>query len=530
MVAAIKASAVTPEALNGLLRRLAAGVGKNEPGHSLGALLQNSALAQRGPTLSNLSSMDFQDCVCIIILVLTQNEKAPMFPLDPESTMKQTWDLIVMFFLMYTTFSVPYILAFVPLPEVKPGEKMSLTMSSFEIFETALDVLFCTDVILNSCTAVIHQGVYHKSYIVIAKHYLKTWFFLDFFGSVPFDKIVTTVVVSVGNGRGMNSSMQNFLQGLRMVRVLKMIRAVRFLQKLDQLEQRDSSGALKYFLCIFRSIFVMVFVSHFIACFFYLLISDPDVENWAGTYNPDLLDRSKTDNAERYLVSLYWAVITITTVGYGDVLPITANEKLFAVISALLGGLVFSYTLGNISSLISSATGANRRYEDKLIAVKEYMEYRDMDTNFKRVVLNYLMTCWRTSGKLHHEIHLLEDMPRDIRVEFLRRIGRNFIRKNPKIVPNIMVGMDDCDFGSVVVRLEPRWFLTGTEIFKYKDFGEEMFFVTRGCVRIQCMSISLSHTSSIPPTPATPARTSPVRLPDMFPDGESSVRACPVLF
>merc|ERR1719478_2021413 len=119
------------------------------------------------------------------------------------------------------------------------------------------------------------------------------------------------------------------------------------------------------------------------------------------------------------------------------------------------------------------------------------------------------MTCWRTSGKLHHEIHLLEDMPRDIRVEFLRRIGRNFIRKNPKIVPNIMVGMDDCDFGSVVVRLEPRWFLTGTEIFKYKDFGEDMFFVTRGCVRIQCMSISLSHTSSIPPTPATPARTSP---------------------
>ena len=152
--------------------------------------------------------------------------------------------------------------------------------------------------------------------------------------------------------------------------------------------------------------------------------------------------RQKTDNAERYLVSLYWAVITITTVGYGDVLPITANEKLFAVILALLGGLVFSYTLGNISSLISSATGANRRYEDKLIAVKEYMEYRDMDTNFKRVVLNYLMTCWRTSGKLHHEIHLLDDMPRDIRVEFLRRIGRNFIRKNPKIVPNIMVGMD----------------------------------------------------------------------------------------
>ena len=36
----------------------------------------------------------------------------PRFPFDPESTKKQTWDGIIMLLLLYTTFSVPYALAF----------------------------------------------------------------------------------------------------------------------------------------------------------------------------------------------------------------------------------------------------------------------------------------------------------------------------------------------------------------------------------------------------------------------------------
>lgn len=33
--------------------------------------------------------------------------------------------------------------------------------------------------------------------------------------------------------------------------------------------------------------------------------------------------------------------------------------------------------------------------------------------------------CWRTSGMLHDEINLLDDMPRDLRAEAVRRIARN---------------------------------------------------------------------------------------------------------
>lgn len=43
-----------------------------------------------------------------------------------------------------------------------------------------------------------------------------------------------------------------------------------------------------------------------------------------------------------------------------------------SIVAGLLGGIVFAFTLGNITSLISTTSGANLRFEQKLVALKEY--------------------------------------------------------------------------------------------------------------------------------------------------------------
>ncbi len=65
-----------------------------------------------------------------------------------------------------------------------------MEFTAFGAFDLALDVLFCSDMILNFVTCYNDRGIFVADIRKIAIHYLRTWFFLDFFGSVPFDKVL----------------------------------------------------------------------------------------------------------------------------------------------------------------------------------------------------------------------------------------------------------------------------------------------------------------------------------------------------
>ena len=68
-----------------------------------------------------------------------------------------------------------------------------MKFTAFGAFDLALDLLFCTDIILNFVTCYADKGIFVADIRKIAIHYLRTWFFLDFFGSIPFDKVLSLI-------------------------------------------------------------------------------------------------------------------------------------------------------------------------------------------------------------------------------------------------------------------------------------------------------------------------------------------------
>ena len=69
----------------------------------------------------------------------------------------------------------------------------------------------------------------------------------------------------------------------------------------------------------------VVFVSHFVGCM-YAYYGTWEEKNWLTAYG--IADAAPS---EKWGVSLYWAVTVLTTVGYGDVLPINSTEQLLNI-------------------------------------------------------------------------------------------------------------------------------------------------------------------------------------------------------
>lgn len=53
--------------------------------------------------------------------------------------------------------------------------------------------------------------------------------------------------------------------------------------------------------------------------------------------------------------SLWWAIVTLTTVGYGDVYPITIGGRIFTFFVLLIGVGIVAVPAGLIASALSKA-------------------------------------------------------------------------------------------------------------------------------------------------------------------------------
>jgi voltage-gated potassium channel len=63
--------------------------------------------------------------------------------------------------------------------------------------------------------------------------------------------------------------------------------------------------------------------------------------------------------------SVYWAIVTITTVGYGDIAPATVLGKILASIAMLTGYSIIAVPTGIISIEISKAVSSGKKPPDR---------------------------------------------------------------------------------------------------------------------------------------------------------------------
>ena len=76
-------------------------------------------------------------------------------------------------------------------------------------------------------------------------------------------------------------------------------------------------------------------------------------------------------------------IITVSTMGYGDVLPVNHEERMFAIFVSVFGAVTFSYCMANMTAMITQSTGADSKFDDLLLSITEYLEFRKIPSHIK---------------------------------------------------------------------------------------------------------------------------------------------------
>jgi hypothetical protein len=62
---------------------------------------------------------------------------------------------------------------------------------------------------------------------------------------------------------------------------------------------------------------------------------------------------------EQYVAAIYWATVTCTTVGYGDITPTNYIEVSWAMIAIIFGVAIFAYIISTLSTQFSEILSNN---------------------------------------------------------------------------------------------------------------------------------------------------------------------------
>ena len=98
--------------------------------------------------------------------------------------------------------------------------------------------------------------------------------------------------------------------------------------------------------------------------------SGPHWYNWTSQVYEQL---GESTLLEQYVVSFYWSMTTLTTTGYGDVVPITTSERILNIFILAGGATVFSYIVANISEIMSGSNHTEAYSAARITEIKEFL-------------------------------------------------------------------------------------------------------------------------------------------------------------
>ncbi|CAH1251717.1 CNGA1 [Branchiostoma lanceolatum] len=262
--------------------------------------------------------------------------------LDPTSTFCRGWEIFIIIMIFAVCLSHSYFAAFY-VTSVGTNPAWAVGSAGF-VVSYLMDVPLLLDLIIRLRTGIFTPNGILTDWGSIRTHYVRSWsFVLDLCSILPID-----LFALASPHRG--TARLGLVACLKLNRLIKVYRIPKFFTKMEESLNKDIflTRSLKLFT-------YYILFAHWCSCLLYAQSCpgfSTDPQEWCveGDWVDSLGLAAKEMSMHHYFVSFYFTTATMTSTGYGDIVPGTTTGRVLAMAVMVVGLLLCGYCVSEIAA------------------------------------------------------------------------------------------------------------------------------------------------------------------------------------
>jgi hypothetical protein len=250
---------------------------------------------------------------------------------------------------------------------------------------------------------------------------------------------------------------------------------------------------VRYFYKIFRLLSIALIMTYFVGCFWYMYC-----EIFSHYYEEENFikknDLKSKNSYEKLIITIYFTLSTLTTVGYGDYFAVNNYERIFAILIMLLGVAMFSYVMGSFTELISSYEkiigdgDKDSELHNWLSVLEKFSKNKPFEANLIGRIDKHFAYFWKNDRNsfISKDDPYLLALPKNLKIKVLEYLWGDTLLKFSNCFQYYTgnKGKYFKFYYDICFSLMPRRFFPYEYIYKANEDIEEMYLISHGTVQI----------------------------------------------